>query len=296
VAMNRAIHIFFATPYLSSITRDQFYVHSPMPLDGAIAYAIYWQAVALRGQQTPTRGRADTVLMEGIVYPELRRVFGSDALGAILSDSALTEEIFFVSSGFPVHEGQPFIKHGARYVALKTGEVLQLEYETQPIRKRVDPQKLTSLGIQAVTKRGYVSKEGIDTSRGPLKAIDSKITTWRIFEYVWFAQVNDESLLRELLEVLKFQGMGKKRSAGFGQVVDYDIRPIPNELSLNRQVFAERDGQMVLLRPLPYDAIMRSQSKLVMTNLMVEFGCGYRPPYWSDRGVVVREGTMFRFL
>jgi hypothetical protein len=28
----------------------------------------------------------------------------------------------------------------------------------------------------------------------------------------------------------------------------------------------------------------------------VESGCGYLPPYWSDRRVVVREGTIFRFL
>ncbi len=41
---------------------------------------------------------------------------------------------------------------------------------------------------------------------------------------------------------------------------------------------------------------MLAPGRVVMTNLMVESGCGYRPPYWSDRRVVVREGTIFRFL
>ncbi len=137
--------------------------------------------------------------------------------------------------------------------------------------------------------------EGIDTSRGGLKGIDNKLTTWIIFEYVWFAEVLDEGRLRGLLEILKFQGMGKKRSAGFGKMVGYRLEPFGG-LDVDRHVFAQRDGQTILLRPLPYDAVNRAAQKVVMTNLMVEFGCGTRPPYWSERRVVVREGTIFRFL
>jgi hypothetical protein len=145
------------------------------------------------------------------------------------------------------------------------------------------------------TTDSIFSISGIDTSRGGLKGIDNKLTTWSIFEYVWFAAVQDEARLRELLDVLKFQGMGKKRSAGFGRVVSHRLEPLRG-VSLERRVFARMDGQTVLLRPLPYEAVSSAASDIVMTNLMVEFGCGIRPPYWSDRRVVVREGTMFTFL
>lgn len=293
--MDTAIYLSFATPYISSITRDQYYIHSPMPLDGAIAYAIYWEAVAGGEVMTPTGGQANHELMERVVYPELRRVFAATTVGNILGDLTLTDEVFVVSSGFPVHEGEIFIKQGARYVGLASGETPDLQYDTQPLRRRVYPQRLTALGIEVVTRRGRVSKEGIDTSRGGLKGIDNKLTAWTIFEYVWFAQVLDEARLRELLEILKLQGMGKKRSAGFGKMVDYCLESF-DVLTLERQVFAQHDGQSVLLRPLPYDTINRAAQKIVMTNLMVEFGCGTRPPYWSDRRVVVREGTIFRFL
>jgi hypothetical protein len=293
--MNSTIHISFATPYISSITRDQFYVHSPMPLDGAIAHAIYWEAVAGGENWTPTGGQADQDIMERIVYPELRRVFASTTVGTVLGDLTLTDELFLVSSGFPVKEGEPYLKEGARYVGLTSRQPLEFRYDTQPIRRRVYPQRLMTLGIDVITKRGKVSKEGIDTSRGGLKGIDNKLTTWAIFEHVWFAKVQDEAKLRELLDVLKFQGMGKKRSAGFGRVVDYRLEPIKG-ISLERQVFARMDDRTVLLRPLPYEAVNSAGPDIVMTNLMVEFGCGIRPPYWSDRRVVVREGTMFTFL
>jgi hypothetical protein len=293
--MNTAIYLSFATPYISSITRDQYYVHSPMPLDGAIAYTIYWESVVGGEAMTPTGGQANRELMDRAVYPELRQVFAATTVGNILGDLTLTEEVFVVSSGFPVLGGEPYIKQGARYIGIASGQPLDLQYDTQPIRRRVYPQRLTTLGIEVVTRRGKVFKEGIDTSRGGLKGIDNRLTAWTIFEYVWFAQVLDEGRLRELLEILKFQGMGKKRSAGFGKMVDYRPEPFSG-LTVDRQVFAQRDGQTVLLRPLPYDAVNRAAQKVVMTNLMVEFGCGTRPPYWSDRRVVVREGTIFRFL
>jgi hypothetical protein len=295
--MNTAIRLSFATPYISSITRDQHYVHSPMPLDGAIAYAIYWETIAGGEAITPTRGQANRKLMEQAVYPELRRVFAATTVGEILGDLAVKDEVFLVSSGFPVHRGETYIKQGAAYVGLVSGQPLAPQYDTQPIRRRVYPQRLTTLGIEVVTRRGRISKEGIDTSRGGLKGIDNKVTAWAIFEYVWFARVLDEARLRELLETLKFQGMGKKRSAGFGRVVSYRLEPLAGlTIDKDRPVFVQRDGQSVLLRPLPYDAISRAAQKIVMTNLMVEFGCGTCPPYWSDRRVVVREGTIFRFL
>jgi hypothetical protein len=293
--MNTAIYLSFATPYISSITRDQYYVHSPMPLDGAIAYAIYWERVASGETMTPTGGQANRELMEQAVYPELRRVFAATTVGNILGDLTLTDEVFVVSSGFPVHEDETYIKQGARYIGLASDQPLALQYDTQPIRRRVYPQRLTTLGIEVVTRRGKVSKEGIDTSRGGLKGIDNRLTAWTIFEYVWFAEVLNEERLRELLEIFKLQGMGKKRSAGFGKMVGYRLEPFGG-FSVDRQVFARRDGQTILLRPLPYDAVNRAAQKVVMTNLMVEFGCGTRPPYWSDRRVVVREGTIFRFL
>jgi len=293
--MNTAISLSFATPYISSITRDQHYVHSPMPLDGAIAHAIYWEQVAGGEEMTPTGGRANGELMERAVYPKLRRVFAATTVGSILSDPNLTDEVFVVSSGFPVRGGEPYIKEGAGYIGLTSRQPLALEYDTQPIRRRVYPQRLTTLGIEVLTKRGRVSRTGIDTSRGGLKAIDNKLTAWSIFEYLWFAEVLDERRLRQLLDILKFQGMGKKRSAGFGKVISYRLEPVDG-LTVERQVFAKRDGRIILLRPLPYDAINRAAQKVVMTDLMVEFGCATRPPYWSDRRVVIREGTIFRFL
>ena len=295
--MDTAIHLSFATPYISSITRDQYYVHSPMPLDGAIAYAIYWETIAGGEAMTPTRGQVNPKLMEQAVYPELRRVFAATTVGKILGDPAVTDEVFLVSSGFPVQRGETYIKQGATYVGLTSGQALALQYDSQPIRRHVYPQRLTTLGIEALTRRGKVSREGIDASRGGLKGIDNKLTTWTIFDYVWFAEVLDQGRLQELLEILKFQGMGKKRSAGFGRVVDCHVAPLVGlTIDKDRPVFAQWDGQSILLRPLPYDAITRAARKIVMTNLMVEFGCGTRPPYWSDRRVAVREGTMFRFL
>lgn len=293
--MNTAIHVSFATPYISSITRDQYYVHSPMPLDGAIASAIYWEATANNEAAIPTFGQADHESMDRVVYPELGRIFKSVTVGEILSDLYLTDEIFLVSSGFPVDGGEAYIRRGAQYIGLVSGQPLTPEYDTQPIRRRVYPQRLASLNIHVVTKIGKASKEGIDTSRGGLKGIDNKLITWAVFEMVWFAQVLDPKRLRELLQILKFQGMGKKRSAGFGKVVDFRVEPFGG-LDIEREVFATQGDQLVLLRPLPYDAVRRTANRVVMTNLMVEYGCGARPPYWSDRRVVVREGTIFRFL
>jgi hypothetical protein len=293
--MNTAIRLKFATPYISSITRDQYYVHSPMPLDGPISYAIYWETSARNETVTLTSGSADDELMERAVYPELRRVLAATTVGQILGDLVSTDEVFVVSSGFPLVDGETYIKRGATYVGLNSGQPLRLEYETQPIRRRVYPERLSELGIDVLTKKGQVSKEGIDTSRGGLKGIDNKLTAWAIFEYVWFADVLDVVRLKELLEILKFQGMGKKRTAGFGKIVDYQLEPVPR-LSIDRSVFADLNGQTILLRPLPYDEINRAVQRVVMTNLMIEFGCGIRPPYWSERRVVVREGTIFGFL
>lgn len=293
--MNTAIHVSFATPYISSITRDQYYVHSPMPLDGAIAAAIYWEATADNQAMIPTLGQGDHESMNRVVYPELGRIFKAVTVGDILSVDNLTDQVFLVSSGFPVHGGEAYIRRGAQYIGLVSGRSLAPEYVTQPIRRRVYPQRLALLNVDVVTKSGEVSREGIDTSRGGLKGIDNKMITWAIFEMVWFAHVLDRGRLRELLEILKFQGMGKKRSAGFGKVVDYRLEPFEG-LTIEREVFASQGGQIVLLRPLPYDAVRRTADRVVMTNLMVEYGCGSRPPYWSDRRVVVREGTIFRFL
>jgi len=295
--MNTAIYISFATPYISSITRDECFVHSPMPLDGALAYAIYWRHAFQQGsmQLTPTNGSLNGDLLEQVVYPELSRVLAKTTVGGILGDESITNEVYLVSSGFPVQKGRAFFKVGARYVELETGTLLDLKYDIQPIRKRVDPMRLMSLGIQPITKTGIVPREEIDTKRGGLKAIDNRITTWTVFDYVWYAQVLDEGLLRELLEVLKFQGMGKKRSAGFGKVVGYCIQS-NNDFVAEKEVFIRPNGQYVLLRPIPYSAVMNSKTKVALTNLMVEFGCGSRPPYWNAKEVIIREGTIFNFV
>jgi hypothetical protein len=266
-----------------------------MPLDGPVSYAIYWETSAHNEEVTLTRGSTDDDLMERTVYPELRRVFATTTVGQILGDLVSTDEVFVVSSGFPVLDGETYVKQGATYVGLDSGQPLRLKYETQPIRRRVYPERLSELNIDVLTKTGRVSEEGIDTSRGGLKGIDNKLTAWAIFEYVWFADVLDDARLKELLEILKFQGMGKKRTAGFGRMVDCQLEPVPG-LSIERSVFADLDDQMTLLRPLPYDEINRAAQRVVMTNLMIEFGCGTRPPYWSERRVVVREGTIFGFL
>jgi len=298
--MNTAITIRFLTPYVSSITRDQDFVHSPLPLDGAVAHAAYWEAlVAGRVADSPTGGRADPALMRDHVTPVLDAVFGRVSLGSLLGDSTITEQVYAVSSGFPLVKDRLFVKRGARWLDLDSGDPLTLDYEVQPIRKRVTLDRLSSLGLALVGERGRPLTSEPETGKGVLKAIDNRITTWQVYEYVWLADVRDRDRLEALLEVLKYQGMGKKRTAGFGKVVGYAIEDLDKRfpsLRVERRLFLDHQGQHVLLRPLPYDAIMLAPGRVVMTNLMVESGCGYRPPYWSDRRVVVREGTIFRFL
>ena len=298
--MNTAITIRFLTPYVSSITRDQDFVHSPLPLDGAVAHAAYWKAlVAGRVADSPTGGQADPALMRDHVTPVLDAVFGRVSLGSLLGDSTITEQVYAVSSGFPLVKDRLFVKRGARWLDLDSGDPLTLDYEVQPIRKRVTLDRLSSLGLALVGERGRPLTSEPETGKGVLKAIDNRITTWQVYEYVWLADVRDRDRLEALLEVLKYQGMGKKRTAGFGKVVGYAIEDLDKRfpsLRVERRLFLDHQGQHVLLRPLPYDAIMLAPGRVVMTNLMVESGCGYRPPYWSDRRVVVREGTIFRFL
>jgi hypothetical protein len=302
--VNTAITLRFLTPYISSITRDQDFVHSPLPLDGALAHAAYWNAlVAGHVALSPTHQQADPAIMRDHVTPVLDQVLGRVSLGnrKLLNDPAIHEWVYAISSGFPVVKGRPYLKQGARWLDPDSGERLMLDYEVQPIRKRVDITRLSSLGITRVGKRGYPRTSEPETGKGVLKAIDNRITTWQVYEYLWLAEVHDPNHLKALLDVLKYQGMGKKRTAGFGKVLDYDVKKLDKcfpslEQQIKRHLFLERGGEFILLRPLPYDAIMLAPGRVVMTNLMVESGCGYRPPYWSDRRVVVREGTIFRFL
>ena len=300
--MNTAITIRFLTPYVSSITRDQDFVHSPLPLDGALAHAAYWEAlVAGAVDDTPTGGRADPATMQRYVTPVLDAVFAQVPLGSrdLLDDNTIAESVYAISSGFPVVGGRPYLKQGARWLDLDTGKSLSFDYEVQPIRKRVILDRLSSLNLSFVGERGRPLTGEQETGKGVLKAIDNRVTTWQVYEYVWLAEVLDRDRLRALLEVLKFQGMGKKHTAGFGKVLEYRIEDFAarfQSLRIERRLFFSERGQHILLRPLPYDAIMLAPGRVVMTNLMVESGCGYRPPYWSDRRVVVREGTIFRFL
>jgi hypothetical protein len=301
--MNSAITIRFLTPYINSITRDQDYVHSPLPLDGALAHAAYWEAlVAGQVADSPTEGRANPELMREHVTPTLDAIFASVPLGSadLLNDASVSEQVYAVSSGFPFVDGQVYLKRGARWLNLDTGAMFSPDYEVQPIRKRVPMDRLSALDLALVGERGDLLTGEVETGKGVLKAIDNRITTWQVYEYVWFAEVRDEHRLRQLLAVLKYQGMGKKHTAGFGKVLDYDVQSFtvrfPTLRVERRHLFVEHNDELILLRPLPYDAIMLAQSRVVMTNLMVESGCGFRPPYWSDRRVVVREGTIFRFL
>jgi hypothetical protein len=298
--MNSAITIRFLTPYVSSITRDQDFVHSPLPLDGALAHAAYWEAlVAGRVPDSPTGGQADPGLMQDHVTPVLNAIFAQVSLGDLLDHSAITEQVYAVSSGFPLVQGRLYAKQGARWLSPDSGEVLTPDQEVQPIRKRVALDRLSSLGLALVGERGRPLTGELETGKGVLKAIDNRVITWQVYEYVWFADVRDWDRLVSLLEVLKYQGMGKKRTAGFGKMLGYEIKPLQEafpHLQIERRLFMQWNGDLVLLRPLPYDTIMAAPPRVVMTNLMVESGCGYRPPYWSDRRVVVREGTVFRFL
>jgi hypothetical protein len=301
--MNHAITLHFLTPYICSITRDQDFVHSPMPLDGALAHAAYWQAlVAGRMDESPTGRKANVDIMTNHVTPVLDEVLERVSLGDrdLLDDASITDWVYAISSGFPMADGCLYVKRGARWLNPDQDEPLTPDYDVQPIRKRVDITRLSSLEITRVGKRGKPLTSEPETGKGVLKAIDNRLITWQIYEYVWFAAVKDETRLRELLDVLKFQGgLGKKRTAGFGKLLDYEIEtldvPFPN-LQLEKKLFMDWNGDLVLLRPLPYDAIMLAPRRVVMTNLVVESGCGYQPPYWSDRRVVVREGTIFRFL
>lgn len=296
--MNRTVHITFLTPYVSSITRDQDYLHVPLPLDGALAYAAYWRAlVAGHIPWTPTGNRTNPEIMEAHVRPELDAVLDTVELGddELLRDPSLTEPVYRISSGFPIHSGQLYIKYGARWMQPGTGENFAPEFDRQPIRKRVDQNRLRYLDVELVTARGGAEAK-IEWGKGAVKPIDNTITTWRVYHYVWFAQVRDEARLRSLLQVLRFQGMGKKHTAGLGKIADFWIDDLPSDITIKQKLFWKCNGECVLLRPLPYDAIMSVKRSIVMTNLVVESGCGYRPPYWNDRRVVVREGTLFNFL
>jgi hypothetical protein len=298
--MNSVVIIRFLTPYVSSITRDQDYVHSPLPLDGALAHAAYWQAL-VNGDviDSPTGGEADQALMQEHVIPVLDEVLAEVRLGDLLNDSSIDERVYAVSSGFPLFDGQLYVKRGAQWVDLETGNPLTVEFEVQPIRKRILIDRLSALDLGLVSERGRPRTGELETGKGVLKAIDNRVTTWQMFEYAWLAEVRDIGRLESLLEVLKFQGMGKKRTAGFGKVLDYQILDLDKRFPILRvaeSLFLDYQDQLVLMRPLPYDTIMLAPNQVVMTNLMVESGCGYRPPYWSDRRVVVREGTIFRFL
>ncbi len=295
--MNKAIHITFLTPYVSALTRDQDYLHVPLPLDGALAYAAYWRALVTGDiPWSATGNRADPDIMNTYVRPELEAVLGAVSLGDrdLLDDSTVTERIYCLSSGFPIYQGQLYIKYGARWVQPDTGVNFIPELELQPIRKRIDRNRFNYLDLDLVTERGR-SNARVEWGKGVVKPIDNRIAAWRVYHYVWFAEIQDESRLRQLLDVLKFQGMGKKHTAGFGKIRDYDIRPLPPGITIEQKLFLKLNDELILLRPLPYDAIMSASRRIVMTNLVIESGCGYQPPYWDKRRVVVREGTLFKF-
>ncbi len=300
--MNSAIIIRFLTPYISSVTRDQDYVHSPLPLDGALAHAAYWEALTTgRVERSPTQGEADQALMRDHVIPVLNQVLGRVALGdsELLDDPQLNEKIYLMSSGYPIKDDHLFVKQGAAWINLQSDARLSIGRESQPLRKRVPVGRMKALDLEWVGERGKPLAREPETGKGTLKAIDNRVSLWKIYEYVWFAEVLDRDRLRELLNVLQYEGLGKKRTAGFGKILDYrlgDLDVLFPDVQIERHLFIRQGDDLLLTRPMPYDAIMRAQSRIVMTNLIVESGCGYTPPYWSDRCVVVREGTLFRFL
>ena len=304
--MNTAIYIRFATPYINSITRDDTYVHSLNPLDGAIAYALFWRLAVNRNQENyETEGRLiDSDLQEAIAA-ELKQIFVERELGdSGILNNGRTEKIFLVSSGFPVKDGAVYVRVGARYELLPnvllnqlTGTPFQARRVVQPLRKRVDPMRLVVSGIQPMQKRGKLMTKDIETSKAGLKSIDSRIITWEVFEYVWFAEVaaGAKPVLAEALDTLKFQGMGKKRSAGFGTVAEYTITDVPfTQGQYTREIFWKWTGnQAILMRPIPY--ISTSGHRIALTNQILEFSGGTQPPYWNERQTVIREGTVFGF-
>jgi hypothetical protein len=302
--MNCAITLYFLTPYICSITRDQDFVHSPLPLDGVLAHAAYWEAlVAGHVDESPIDQKADPAIMADHVTPVLDGVLERVPLSDsdLLGDPAIDEWVYAISSGFPMRERHLYLRHGARWLNWDNdSEELRPDYDVQPIRKRIDATRFSSLNLTRVGKRGTPLTSEPETGKGVLKAIDNRLTTWQIYEYVWFAAVKNKQRLRDLLDILEFQnGVGKKRTAGFGKLLRCDVKPLEEsfpDLEVKRSVFVEWEDDLVLLRPLPYDAVMQAPRRVVMTNLIVESGCGYQPPYWSDRRIVVREGTMFQFL
>jgi hypothetical protein len=305
--MNTAIYIRFATPYLNSITRDDSYVHSLNPLDGATAYALYWRLAGQRNLNYPqTEERLVDPALKDDILAQLRQIFVEQELGhnSIL-DNGRPERIFLVSSGFPIDQnGTLYLRIGARYAPLP--EVLNNQPArtaflprrvVQPLRKRVDPMRLVVSDVQPIQKRGGPMSKDIETSKAGLKSIDSRIVTWEVFEYVWFAELvsGAKPLLKEALDLLKFQGMGKKHSAGFGKVIDYEIDlplPFPND-KVARRIFWNNGPETILMRPIPYSAT--TGQRIVLTNQLLEFSGGTQPPYWSERQTVIREGTIFAF-
>lgn len=302
--MNTAIHIRFATPYINSLTRDDTYVHSLNPLDGAISYALFWRIANEHGfENFETEGRIVDSNLQSVVVDELRKIFVEHELGgAQILNNGRTEKIFLVSSGFPVVEGIIYVRVGARYEPLPsvllmqpTGVSLQPRRVVQPLRKRVDPMRLLVSDIQPIQKSGKPMKKDIETNRSSLKSIDNRIITWEIFEYVWFTEIvsGAEPLLRSALDILKYQGMGKKRSAGFGRVAGYEIKTIQFPQITRRVFWKWGPSQSILIRPIPYSSTVGQP--IVLTNQVLEFGGGTQPPYWSERETVIREGTIFDF-
>lgn len=85
---------------------------------------------------------------------------------------------------------------------------------------------------------------------------------------VWFASGDRKGILRALRGV---DGIGKKRSYGYGRVTHWEAESVYTDSSW----FGESDGQSVLMRVLPFDEeLMRG-----VVGWKRWFG-GFAPPYW----------------
>jgi len=86
--------------------------------------------------------------------------------------------------------------------------------------------------------------------------------------YVRFYCVGEAGALREILDCLRYTGIGVRRAVGLGEVLHVDVKPISEDYGS-----VSRDGSPA--RYIPVDEMVPGQGWLMDY-------CSYRPPYWNE--------------
>jgi len=86
--------------------------------------------------------------------------------------------------------------------------------------------------------------------------------------YVRFYCVGEIETLKEILDYLRYTGIGVRRAVGLGEVLHVDVKPIEKDYSI-----VSRDGSPA--RYIPVDEMVSGQGWL-------RDYCSYKPPYWNE--------------